>query len=53
MKKTILLIAILSGITLYFSSCTTAHHCAAYSQLEIDNGTNTSEIQTNMVEKEI
>ena len=51
MKKTILFIVILSGFLLSVNSCTTAHHCAAYSQ--IDNGTNTNVIQGNIVDEEI
>jgi len=49
MKKTILFIAILSGLLLSVSSCTTAHHCSAYSQLDSNNN---NDIKQNILVNE-
>jgi len=51
MKKVILFLIIVSGILLSANSCTTAHHCSAYSQ--IDTGTNFNTIQSDLVKEEI
>jgi len=51
MKKIFLFIVILSGLAFSVNSCTTAHHCAAYSQ--IDKGTNTNINHNNIIEDNI
>ncbi len=51
MKKTILIITILSGLVLSINSCTTVHHCSAYAQVNVDNSTNT--VQANLPHEDI
>jgi hypothetical protein len=50
MKKTLLLITVLVSVLLSTNSCTTAHHCSAYAQI---NTNNIDAVQNNLIEEDI